>query len=813
MPTTPNPPPANLPPLVVDLDGTLIKTDLLWESLARLLRRNPFQLFPVLFWWTTRGRAFLKKQLAARVTIDPAALPFNEPFLAFLREQKKSGRKLILATASDREMALPVARHVGLFDEVLGSDGKTNLRSANKLKVLNEKFGERGFDYAGNSAADLGVWRGAREAIVVNASPALVKQASQLTKLGPTFIEDYSPFGTLKSFLNELFWRSGYLVAIAAGLLLTASFPKMGVAGFAWIAPAFLVFATRIPQRRTAGVGTRVVPTRSLSQDQPLRTEDNPRSGGDAFRVGYVAGLTHFLTSLYWLLLMPVTGLPILAWLALGACLALFPAIWLWMIGFLDARIPGRNHQSTSPSMHQSWSHRLLWSLGGAAAWVALEMVRARLLGGFPWNFIGVSAFKMVPLIQIASLTGVYGVSFLVVWTSLSLYSAVHLMFRQPNTRLIWQAEIILPFIVILALFVFAFARIGQERAPTQVLRVTLVQPSIPQTLIWDPAGDEKRFQELLVQSAKALREKGNDPLTRRPDSLSRTGGEGGASGHSAEVRGSSPSDLLLWPESAVPAMDDATHDAITQFAQSNRVWIILNAEDAEYLPDRTNSFNAAGLVSPHGRWLQVYHKRKLVMFGEYIPFVRWLPFLKYLTPISDGWTPGDKAVQFKMQVQGREPRDEGKPDNNTLAVSLGETIKTSPLICFEDVFPGLARDAADGDTDFLVNLTNDGWFRQSAEQWQHMANAVFRAVENGLPLVRCANNGITCWIDAQGRVREILKDNSGSVYGVGAMTVEIPVGGPHAPTFYNRHGDWFGWSCVVWAVLLAIRRIFGRSK
>ena len=108
-------------------------------------------------------------------------------------------------------MALPVANHVGVFDEVLGSDGKTNLRGGNKLKALIEKFGERGFDYAGNSPADLAVWRGAREAIVVNASAAVLKRAAECAKLGPTFTEDYSPFATLKSFLNELFIRSGYL--------------------------------------------------------------------------------------------------------------------------------------------------------------------------------------------------------------------------------------------------------------------------------------------------------------------------------------------------------------------------------------------------------------------------------------------------------------------------------------------------------------------------------------------------------------------------------------------------------------------------
>ena len=120
-------------PLCVDLDGTLIKTDLLWESLARLLRRNPFQNFRFLFWWM-RGRAFLKRQLVRRVPIDPATLPYHEKFLACFREQKSTG-EIDSYRRLRQQMALPVAHHLGIFDEVLGSDGKTNLRSANKLKA------------------------------------------------------------------------------------------------------------------------------------------------------------------------------------------------------------------------------------------------------------------------------------------------------------------------------------------------------------------------------------------------------------------------------------------------------------------------------------------------------------------------------------------------------------------------------------------------------------------------------------------------------------------------------------------------------
>jgi apolipoprotein N-acyltransferase len=592
----------------------------------------------------------------------------------------------------------------------------------------------------------------------------------------------------LKNPFGQLFADGRYLLAILAGLLLTAAFPKIGVAGFAWIAPALMIAAAQ------------------------------GRPGRDAFRLGYVAGLAHFLSSLYWLLLMPAVGFPILAWLALAAYLALYPAVWLWLVS--------RSTLHASPS----WLHRALWSLFGAAVWVALEMVRARLFGGFPWDFIGVSQFKMIPLIQIASLTGVYGVSFLVVWLSLALYSAMRLILRQPNTRLVWQAEIILPLVAILILFIFGFARMSGENPPPSVLRVTLVQPAIPQTLIWNPDADEKRFQELLAQSQAALDEpegrvarvrdpsnqnhkQSNEPLSRPSASAEATADKSDTvappGGKRAGARGASKTDLLLWPESAVPATDDATCRAISRFAQSNAVWIILNGEDAEYLPDTTNYFNAAYLVGPDGRWLRVYHKRNLVIFGEYVPLVHWLPFVKYLTPIGGGWTPGDKPVTFEINIEPKRV-DVGVQaltwPANTLKREL-QRIHTSPLICFEDAFPGLARDAADDDTDFLVNLTNDGWFRQSSEQWQHMAGAVFRTVENGLPLVCCANNGITCWIDASGRVRDIFKDKSGSVYGIGAMTVEIPTGGRRPPTFYHRHGDWFGWSCVVLAVLFAVRR------
>ena len=786
MPQPPNVPP-NLIPLCVDLDGTLIKTDLLWESLARLLRRNPFQLLLVLFWWT-RGRAFLKRQLVRRVTIDPAALPYHEPFLAFLREQKATGRKLVLVTASDRDMALPVANHVGLFDEVLGSDGKTNLRGANKLKVLIEKFGKRGFDYAGNSSADLAVWRGAREAIVVNASAAVLKRAAECTRLGPTFMQDYSPFATLKSFLNELLVRSGYLLAIGAGLLLTAAFPKIGIAGSAWIAPALMIAAA------------------------------HGKRGGDAFRVGYVAGLAHFLSSLYWLLLIPVTGFPILGWFLLGVYLGLYPAVWVWLVNWWGER--PREPERTS------WSGRTLWSLIGAAVWVALEMVRVRLFSGFPWNPLGASQYQLIPLIQIASVTGVYGVSFLVVWISLSLFSAGRMIFRRPALRFAWQAEILMPLAVVAALFAFGFARLNGSNPSGATLRITLVQPSIPQALIWDPNANTNRFRQLLELSEQALTsaQQTNEPLSHPADTLSPPGGERDGE------RGTSKTDLLIWPESAVPVFDEAGYIAITNFVRTHHLWLIFNAEDYVWRSGAgTNNdydaFNAAFLFNPDGRCAAIYHKQKLVVFGEYIPLVRWLPFVKWFTPITGSFASGDHVVPFEMNINP-ERRPPARPGTSTDFPNAGSEIgapsesnfhvKTATLICFEDVFPELTRKYAQDDTDFLVNLTNDGWFGDSAAQWQQAAAAVFRAVENGVPLVRSANNGLTCWVDANGRLREIFRDKTGSVYGVGAMMIELPLSQPgekRAPTFYNQHGDWFGWLCVGVTGILLVVKISGQRR
>ncbi len=159
-------------PLCVDLDGTLIRTDILWESVLLLIKKNPLSvvLLPV---WLFRGKAYLKRRIAERVHVDVRVLPYREELLEYLRKQERTGRKLILVTASDMLPAADVAAHLGIFDAVLASDGNTNLSGRKKADRLRRLFGDKGYAYAGNSKKDVEVWRYSQSAIVVSSSKYL----------------------------------------------------------------------------------------------------------------------------------------------------------------------------------------------------------------------------------------------------------------------------------------------------------------------------------------------------------------------------------------------------------------------------------------------------------------------------------------------------------------------------------------------------------------------------------------------------------------------------------------------------------------
>lgn len=564
------------------------------------------------------------------------------------------------------------------------------------------------------------------------------------SSFSPSFGRPFA-HGPMKSGSTSFRHYARLTAAAAVGLLWTSAFPLADFAGAAWITPLLLLAVSRSSH------------------------------SSETFRFGYVAALSHYLSSLYWLLHIPFLPGAILGWLALSAYLALFPALWArlsWQWFPLTPKPSSTPLESPSVPTYDSslfadltratWGQRLRWALACAFLWVGLETFRSSFLGGFPWNQLGASLHRLLPLAQFAAIAGVAGLSFVIVWFSISMGLAALAIGRYPQRRSPWLADIALPLFTIVGLLLWGAHRMAQPRPTRGEVKLALVQPSIPQTLIWDPKESSNRFHKLIELSREAL--------TAQPD-------------------------VLVWPEAAVPNLlryDRPQYEAITNLIGSQRVWMILGADDAEpHLdnPDVADFYNSSFLLSPAGRVEAAYRKQHLVIFGEFIPFAKWLPFLKKLLPIGDGFEPGTGPELFKV----------GSP---SCAAGI--------LICFEDTIAELTRRASLEGPDFLLNLTNNGWFGESAAHWQHAANAMFRAIENGLVLVRCTNNGLTCWFDPFGRVFGILRDAQGSVYSPGHTTVQIPLPASStakARTFYQAGGHWFGWISLGLAFLLGWRR------
>ena len=201
-------------PLCVDLDGTLIATDLLWESYFALARRRPADLARTPA-WLLRGRARLKSEIASRVELDASTLPYRREVVDFLAAEKARGRKLVLATASDRRLAQAVADHLGLFDEVMASDADGNLKGRAKLAALERRFGRGGFAYLGDSAADLPIWEGAGETLLVRSRPGVARRAAAFRE--PAAVFEGTPVGPLALIkaLRPHQWAKNILVFVA----------------------------------------------------------------------------------------------------------------------------------------------------------------------------------------------------------------------------------------------------------------------------------------------------------------------------------------------------------------------------------------------------------------------------------------------------------------------------------------------------------------------------------------------------------------------------------------------------------------------
>lgn len=385
------------------------------------------------------------------------------------------------------------------------------------------------------------------------------------------------------------------------------------------------------------------------------------------------------------------------------------------------------------------------------AVWVVLEFIRAHLFTGFGWAMLGHSQYKNIWLIQIADVTGVYGVSYLVMLVNVLLFERTKLA-RAPQTSRPAKLMLLLRGIVcmvVAAALLYGWNVINAaDRLVLPTVKVGVVQPNISQSVKWDPTA-----QPWIVQ--KTIN------LTHDFDK--------------------SELDLIVWPETSLPGViSEAPYmmEAIKITARKMNKPLLIGAIS----DDRKKYYNSAYFVKPDGTEGLRYDKIHLVPFGEFFPFRPILGWI-YTYIGFDDFTPGKKYTLFKAGE-----------DEQLFGV----------LICFEDTLGYLWRNFTNAGAGFLINMTNDAWFMDTKAPFIHLQAAVFGAVENKRSLVRAANTGFSGFVDPWGRILGQVKDEHNKMTFVpGTASASIPV--MTTKTFYTKFGDIFTWLCF-FAILLAIR-------
>jgi apolipoprotein N-acyltransferase len=498
---------------------------------------------------------------------------------------------------------------------------------------------------------------------------------------------------------------------VLTGLLLFLSFPKFGHGAFGWVALAPLLVAL---------CGT---------------------ASWQAVRLAYLSGAISSLGLLYWTALVVVQygglSLPVGVAIMIALCLAfsVFYALFGWGVGRLT--------KAFGP----------IGLLGAPFLWVALEYARAHTFFSFPWCLLGYSQHAQPPFIQVASITAVYGVSFLLAATS-SLLALAALEGRTARRG----GALVAALTLVGCSWLLGRWVMGIPVAQTGKIVVGLVQGGIRQEDKWVP---ESAWQNI-------------DRHLKLTDHAARQGAR-----------------LVVWPESAVPFLFDenpALAALLRELTRARRIYLFFGNDDRErpapgagLLRDRAarrgRIFVGAKLLNPTGEIVARYRKIRLVPFGEYVP-------LHGLFTLG-----GRYAAKLVQEVSDFTPGREA-----TTGVVDGHRI--GGYICYEAIFPGLVRRFVAGGAELLVNMTNDAWYGTTSAPYQHLAMTVFRAVENRRYMVRAANTGISAVVDPWGRVLAETR-----LFEPTVLVREVPL--VSGTTFYTRHGDVFARACVALALAL----------
>ena len=400
-----------------------------------------------------------------------------------------------------------------------------------------------------------------------------------------------------------------------------------------------------------------------------------------------------------------------------------------------------------------------LWS--APFIWVVFEYARSHFFFlALPWALLGHSQYQHPMLIQISAVTGVYGVSFLIVSVNCGIAMLAIILSRYefgkrnkiqtPGARRASVALVVVPCCLLTASALFGRQKANTDEVNTTGYNISVVQPNISQEVKWD---SEQAQWILNVLKTLTLQAEEQKP------------------------------DLIVWPETSTPgALNQSSliRNEVSSIIRSIKTPLLLGSSARSKFrapgAERRKYLNSAYLIRDLDdfRRPQSYAKTRLLPFGEYLPYDQHVPWTSLGAPAFDGYTAGKEIKVFSLH-----------------------DFQFAVTICWENIFPDLVRQFINNGAQFVVNITNEAWFGQTAAPYQFLAMSVFRAVENRIYVVRCANTGISCIIDPRGRVVDRLKDNEGQdIFVRGVLTGKvIPM---NSRTFYTRYGDVFTWLCFV---------------
>lgn len=429
-----------------------------------------------------------------------------------------------------------------------------------------------------------------------------------------------------------------------------------------------------------------------------------------AFRRAYLCGLLFFAGTLGWFIYVTYPGAAVLI-----AYLTLYIAVFGLAVSFFK-------YLPLLPRIFVL-----------ASVWVALEFARAHLLSGFGWVLLGHSQYKNLLLVQIADITGVYGVSFLVVLVNLLVFESLKMAINRESNRSIRQAQYVV-IALLLAALAYGFFVLTRPHAWGSI-KVGVVQPNIPQSIKW-----EESLQPVIV-----------DKTIRLTKSLAKEKPE-----------------LIIWPETSLPGIVSEMPHLVARIEETARainIPILYGAITAQ----GSHYYNSALLISSDGKSAGRYDKMHLVPFGEYLPLRPILGWISKIVPLED-FTAGEKYSILEA----------GCPQ---------KTFGT--LICFEDTVSDVRRGFAKAGAKFFVNITNDAWFEDTKAPFLHMQAAVFGCIENKRSLVRSANTGVSVFIDPYGQMITAVANDSGKrSFVTGTASAVLPLN--NQTTFYTKYGDVF---------------------